>query len=196
MADTGARPFVCKDCGRAFSRQDSLLRHARLHNKNEYGLSPSSPPSSHSNVEATCTLQSAKGAGTAHIPWADRPYNTDTNSNRPPGGDSTPASVRNNADHGQQLDFDLIWPDAEDLFHTITSPEHASSWNMPLGALPLPAGLVNLGPLSPRSPDSFADGVSSIGSIPLGGSHSAVHGVSKMITGLVRDAGTNMCYQR
>ncbi|XP_033098472.1 zinc finger protein 184-like [Anneissia japonica] len=30
---TGARPFHCKDCGRAFSRKDSLLAHERRHRR-------------------------------------------------------------------------------------------------------------------------------------------------------------------
>lgn len=83
------------------------------------------------------------------------------------------------------LDFQLIWPDSEDLFHTIMSSDSTSQWQMPLGTLPFPPQLDQVTPTSFGSPSSFDERGSSFGSIPTGRGHQAVTGVSKMIASLV-----------
>ena len=81
------------------------------------------------------------------------------------------------------LDFQLIWPDSEELFQSIMSSDNTSQ--MPLGTLPFPQSLDQFTPTSLDSPNSFDDRGSAIKTIPNGGGHQAVHGVSKMITNLV-----------
>lgn len=83
------------------------------------------------------------------------------------------------------LDLQLIWPDAEDLFQTIMSSDNASQWQMPLGALPFPTQLNETTPMGFGSPSSFDERHSSTGFIPNGGGHQAVTGVSMMIASLV-----------
>lgn len=84
------------------------------------------------------------------------------------------------------LDFQLIWPDSEELFQSIMSSE--TTTQMPVGTLPFPQGLDQFTPTSLDSPTSFDDRGSAIKAIPNGGGHQAVHGVSKMISNLVRAA--------
>lgn len=82
------------------------------------------------------------------------------------------------------LDFQLIWPDSEELFQSIMSSDTTAQ--MPLGTIPFPQSLDQFTPSSLDSPNCFNDRGSAIKSIPSGGGHQAVHGVSKMITNLVR----------
>jgi hypothetical protein len=84
-----------------------------------------------------------------------------------------------------ELDFDLIWPDSENLFQTIMSSDTVSQWQVPLGSLLFPAADQPVCNNSFGSPSSFDDRVPSIDAIPSGGNHQAVHNVSKMITSLV-----------
>lgn len=84
------------------------------------------------------------------------------------------------------LDFQLIWPDSEDLFHSIMSSD--TSAQMPLGTLPFPQSLEQFTPTSLDSPNSFDDRGTAIKAIPNGGGHRAVHGVTKMITNLVNNS--------
>lgn len=84
-----------------------------------------------------------------------------------------------------ELDFELIWPDSEDLFQTIMSSDAVNQWQIPLGTLPFPAENYPASNSSFGSPGSFDDQVPSIGAIPSGGNYQAVHNVSKMITSLV-----------
>lgn len=83
------------------------------------------------------------------------------------------------------LDFQLIWPDSEELFQSIMSTDTTS--HMPVGTLPFPQGLEQFTPTSLDSPTSFDDRGSAIKAIPNGGGHQAVHGVSKMISNLVSE---------
>jgi hypothetical protein len=76
------------------------------------------------------------------------------------------------------LDSQLIWPDSEDLFHSIMSSDT-------VGTLPFPQTLDHFTPTSLVSPSSFDHRGSAIKAIPNGGGHQAVHGVSKMISNLV-----------
>lgn len=84
-----------------------------------------------------------------------------------------------------EVDFDLIWPDSEVLFQTIMSSDTANQWQMPLGTLPFPPSMHQSSNGTFGTTDSFHDRGSSIGAIPSGGSHRAVHDVSKMVTSLV-----------
>ena len=84
-----------------------------------------------------------------------------------------------------ELDFELIWPDSEDLFQTIMSSDAVNHWQIPLGTLPFPAENYAASNRSFGSPGSFDDRVASIGAIPSSGNHQAMQNVSKMITSLV-----------
>jgi hypothetical protein len=91
-----------------------------------------------------------------------------------------------------EIGFDLIWPDSEALFQTIMSMDTANQWQMPLGTLPFLPGVQQAGSDSCennsnkfKSPDSFDDRGPAISAIPSGGSHRAVHDVSKMVSNLV-----------
>ena len=98
----------------------------------------------------------------------------DPNASNPAGPHNNPVTA--------DLDFDLVWPDSEDLFETLMSSESANQWQLPLGAFPLSTGAssTSFGPTS----SSFDKGPS-IGAIPSGESHQAVHNVSEMVTALV-----------
>ena len=82
------------------------------------------------------------------------------------------------------LDFQLIWPDSEELFESIMSTD--TTTHMPLCTLEFTQGIDRLTPTSLDSPTSFDDRGSAIKATPNGGGHQAVHGVSKMISNLVR----------
>lgn len=81
------------------------------------------------------------------------------------------------------LDFQLIWPDSEELFQSIMSTDTTS--HIPVGTLPFPQGIDRFTPTSLDSPTSVDDRGSAIKAIPNGGGHQAVYGVSKMISNLV-----------
>ena len=100
----------------------------------------------------------------------------------PPEPSAPNSGVVQNGPLSAELDFDLVWPDSEDLFETLMSSESASQWQVPLGSLPIStrASSVSFGPAS----SSFDKGPS-IGAIPSGESHQAVHNVSEMVTALV-----------
>ena len=82
------------------------------------------------------------------------------------------------------LDFQLMWPDSEDLFQSIMSSDN-NTQQMPLGTLPFPQTVDQFTPTSLDSPSSFDDRGSAIKAIPSSGGHQAVYGVSKMISNLV-----------
>lgn len=80
------------------------------------------------------------------------------------------------------LDFQLIWPDSEDLFQTLMSADPTA--HTPLGTLPLPSDFCPSFTANPFNKEQRPSGET----IPFGGGHMAVHGVSKMISNLVRSA--------
>jgi hypothetical protein len=91
-----------------------------------------------------------------------------------------------------EIGSDLIWPDSETLFQTIMSMDTANQWQMPLGTLPFLPGSQQAGSdicdtssNNFKSPDSFDDRGPAISAIPSGGSHRALHDVSKMVSNLV-----------
>ncbi|KAG9626900.1 C2H2 type zinc finger domain protein, partial [Aureobasidium melanogenum] len=177
---TGVRPFTCKECNRAFSRQDSLARHEKLHLRRE-SMKCASP--------ATSAYTPAKSHALQHLLAADDEI--DTRNYVPPSDPGTTQtwqepSYRVEPDmmdmNCADLDFQLIWPDSEELFQSIMSTDTTS--HMPVGTLPFPQGLEQFTPTSLDSPTSFDDRGSAIKAIPNGGGHQAVHGVSKMISNL------------
>lgn len=82
------------------------------------------------------------------------------------------------------LDFDLMWPDSEDLFETLLATETANQWQMPLTALPISSKSLYTSNNAFASPNAFREQEPSIGQIPSGESHKAVHNVSNMVTTL------------
>jgi hypothetical protein len=99
--------------------------------------------------------------------------------------ESTAGMVIHDMPPSADLDFELMWPDSELLFQTIISSETANQWQMPLGTLPLTPDVHQTVADTFGTPSSFHEKASSIGAIPSGGSHRAVHDVSKMVTSLV-----------
>ncbi|KFY51015.1 hypothetical protein V496_09007 [Pseudogymnoascus sp. VKM F-4515 (FW-2607)] len=186
--DTGSRPFVCADCKRPFARQDALIRHERLHTRKEGAeyASPTSSAATQGQVapESMSQIVNAEVRRAAHSADSGTPEQTwieqqSMNSDVP---DMLQAS---------EIGSDLIWPDSETLFQTIMSMDMANQWPMPLGTLPFLPGGQHAGTdicenLSNnlKSPDSFDDRGPAISAIPSGGSHRAVHDVSKMVSNL------------
>lgn len=86
-----------------------------------------------------------------------------------------------------ELDFDLMWPDAEDLFETLLATEATNQWQMPLTTLPVSSRSIypSNNMFEQPSPGPFGDKGSPISPIPSGESHRAVHNVSEMVSSLV-----------
>lgn len=83
------------------------------------------------------------------------------------------------------MDFGLMWPDSEDLFQSIFANDLSlSSWQLPLGTLPLPAQTpFNNGFLVPQNGHLTGGTASnSAGAVPSGDNQHAVHGVSQMVS--------------
>lgn len=181
--DTGIRPFVCKRCQRSFTRQDSLARHEKLHlRKASAALNASSPRRASTPIHAGLPISPAQsisdGSSTSAAPPIDAT----------PGNDWTQQSVQDVTLDGfdtsaADLDFQLMWPDSENLFQTIMSSD-VNSWPMPLGLLPFP----------PHSDaGSLASFESPALSVPTGESQQAVQDVSQMITNLVSQKRIKGC---
>jgi hypothetical protein len=83
------------------------------------------------------------------------------------------------------VDFELIWPDSEDLLQTLFSSDVTNQWQIPLGTLPFSATPSSIETASFETPSSFDRRPVSIEAIPLGGNHQAVQDVSKMISSVV-----------
>ncbi|KAJ6169147.1 hypothetical protein N7497_001990 [Penicillium chrysogenum] len=173
---TGSKPYVCKECRRPFARQDALTRHEKLH---------------------TRAINAKNGSSEVHLP----PHPTSLNSL--PSWDTTSASTADPAstsatshswdeyhlgDHGSmhdvasELDFELVWPDSEDLFQSLMSSDTTDQWQMPLGTLPFPPVVQDMNGMSFGSPNLFDDHRSTVGAIPSGGGHQAVQDVTEMVT--------------
>jgi hypothetical protein len=131
-----------------------------------------------SRLKASMTLRSTT---IAVLPWHVLRCKTRPRPKRQPAATTGLQQVTPTA----ELDFELIWPDSEDLFQTIMSSDAVNHWQVPLGTLPFPAENYAASNSSFGSPSSFDDRVPSIGIIPSGGNHQAVQNVSKMITSLV-----------
>jgi hypothetical protein len=190
IVDTGFRPYQCKECQRAFSRQDSLARHERLHTrKNSHHYpSPPSPSSSlisHSSLTTALsplgvdivngnspTTKAASGGTQDYVPVSYEEQNS-------------PMTSIHNVPQSADLDVDLIWPDSEDLFESLTASENTNQWQMPFTTLPITSHALQVNNSAIGIPNTFRDKVPSIGNIPTGESHRAVHNVSEMATTLV-----------
>ncbi|KAA8571079.1 hypothetical protein EYC84_000434 [Monilinia fructicola] len=176
---TGSRPFVCKHCRRAFSRQDSLARHEKLHTRRErYPNYPSPPSSLNSQTSLPAMLPASDPNLQIETPKMQQGIMEDSGAGPHITGNTPPST--STAD----LDFELIWPDAEDLFENLMSSDSTNLWQMPIGTLPVPITTrshVNSGSFGILGP--FRE-KGSIGSIPVGESHKAVHNVSEMVTSL------------
>lgn len=175
--DTGAKPYVCRECNRSFSRQDSLARHEKLHARRRATRDAASPSPL---VDKPVTPESVQSIDPSEENGSE--FSSAARSVVPGSASTTthPPPVTQSVD----LDFDLIWPDSEDLFQTIMSSDAANQWQIPLGTLPFSASpSASEGPFG--TPRSFDHRPASIGSIPSGGNHQAVQDVSKMISNLV-----------
>jgi hypothetical protein len=181
--DTGARPFVCKECKRPFARQDALARHKKLHNRTGYSQCPS-PPTSHASRQSICSPSSSGQLGAPDNGSAVT-RGTETNPSAPVRCAHGPVELHNSA-LSTDMDFDLIWPDSEELLENLVSLDSSAQWQSTLGALPISFGGNGMGNNTFESSNSFHDKASSIGIIPSGESHQAVHNVSEMVTSLVR----------
>lgn len=168
---------MCKHCKRPFSRQDSLLRHERLHARLENTKSPPSGQSAPGPVTpeslSTAEVDAENHASPYVTVSAQVQDQSQMNGNFQQNSTST------------ELGFELMWPDSEYLFQTIMSPNTL--------AFPSDAPPSEFSVGTPSS--TFDERVPSIDSIPSGGNHKAVHDVSKMIASWVR-ASSNFANER
>jgi hypothetical protein len=172
---------VCKDCKRSFGRQDSLMRHEKLHTRKECGRY-ASPPSD--VVASTAMPESFQNLGVRnHI--GNALASAGTQDQALPEWQSATTAGLQHVTPPAELDLELIWPDSEDLFQTITSSDATNQWQIPLGTLPFPPESYPTSNVSFGTPSSFDDRAPSIGAIPSGGNHQAVHDVSNMVASLV-----------
>lgn len=81
---------------------------------------------------------------------------------------------------GLDLDFDLIWPDSENLLQSLIGPDSAE-WQMPLGSLPISHVEQKINGIAFGSPDTLEDRGLSVGAISSGGGHRAVQDVTNLI---------------
>lgn len=190
-ADTGSKPFQCTHCLRSFSRQDSLARHYKLHTRSGHATSNEFETNNTHDKNKPVTPESIDSASlhldndSVHPRAADHGQRL-LNDASPLENDPPPIPQV-----AADLDFDLIWPDSENLFQTIICPDITDQWQLPLGTLPFSA---SPGPseIAFGTPRSFDERPSSIGMIPSGGNTQAVHDVSKMISNLVGDTSLQM----
>ena len=173
--DTGARPFVCRQCKRSFSRQDSLMRHERIHTRKATSTINSASPNIESHPITPESLGSIENA-TSHGQVSSSPRAEAEEWHQ------DPAAIPDLSAQSGELNLDLIWPDSEDLFQTIMSVD--STRQHPVAAMTFPFDIVPQPSIGPSiSSGSLADPISAI---PSGGNQRAVQDLSKMISALVR----------
>lgn len=173
--DTGSKPFSCQQCHRQFSRQDSLARHAKLHQQN--ARTPSQNPAG-SGLASRSLLTSSR-------PALD--VSNSASSLSPDGATLTALSQTSPADPTLDsalelpldADMQLTWPDSEGLLQTILSSD-LSSWTMPLDILPFPQYSPVDGP-NAQHPAGFNEPHNP----SMDGGSLAVRHLSQMITSLV-----------
>lgn len=181
---TGARPFRCKECQRPFARQDSLARHEKLHNRKEPHQYPSPPSSLISQQTSIATSLSPMGIpeianeSSRSLPGISDQMSIAGDQNSIAGSAVTRTMQPPSAD----LDFDLMWPDSEDLFETLMATETTNQWQMPLTTLPISSKSLYTSNNAFASPNAFREQEPGVGQIPSGESHKAVHNVSNMVT--------------
>lgn len=155
------------------------MRHERLHSRTGSAMHTSSPPTPVSCAVMPENLQSfgvSNQSSVQCLPVQDH---------APRKRQAVTALGLQQVTPEAELNFDLIWPDSEDLFQTIMSSDAVNHWQLPLGTLPVSAESYPASNISFDSPSSFDDRPPSIGAIPSGGNHQAVHNVSNMIASLV-----------
>jgi len=146
-----------------------LIRHERLHARTENarftslpsGLAakPATPESLHNSDTGDNNSPSLACGSTLDQGHNDQDVAAATNIQK-----MTPLS---------DLDFELIWPDSEDLFQTIMSSNVSNQRQLPLGTLSfLPESYLSRN-TSTGSPSSFNDRPPSIGVVPSGGNYQA-----------------------
>ncbi|KAI1842427.1 hypothetical protein JX266_011322 [Neoarthrinium moseri] len=128
LNNTGDKPFVCPTCGRAFSRNDSLTRHVRIHGRT--GLEPIHRPYQQPTTQPQVSQQVVTPTsvnGASDFVGGDAFEQTLDHSNEARDDDS---SIVPAADYSftSPLSFDgsLAWPDAEQLLQTIVSSDWSS----------------------------------------------------------------------
>ena len=179
IEDTGSKPYVCNECFRPFARQDALTRHEKLHTR---ASNPNQGPKAPTPVSQSSSIE--------HFSSWD-PSNTSEIPPITPSASAQTMGVPRAPQHSElnhaasDLDFDLIWPDSENLFQSIMSSDTTDQWQMPLGTLPFPPLVQDVSGLTFGSPNSFDHRSPSIGTIPSGGSHEAVRDVTEMVTSSV-----------
>jgi hypothetical protein len=168
LIDTGAKPFQCKVCKRAFSRQDSLMRHERLHVRDQSNSSAAPP---------TPTIAS-------HPITPESLHSIDDSSSQVTAQYTSPVTAPVSGSPslllpGAEIGFELIWPDSEDLFQNIISADWAEQ-QVSIGFSDSPSvldpALETSNPASNRT--------EKIAQIPSGENQKAVQEVSNMISSL------------
>lgn len=119
----------------------------------------------------------------------------DDETDHPPGisveawvGDPASATNLQYTPPSAEGEFDLIWPDTEDLFQSIMSSDPINPWQMPLGTLPFVTGFDQVNNLScAQNSASYEPGLAldTTPSQNSSESHQAVQDVSQMVTTLV-----------
>jgi hypothetical protein len=174
--DTGIKPFVCKLCQRAFSRQDSLMRHERLHSRQSNATTTLTPPAGISlpTTPESLDIEQVSGNGGVHFSSTNERQHQQSSA----CASSSVADI-NMIVPSSDLNFDLIWPDSESLLQTIFSADLTTQQPLSAGTFPFETYSI----LTASSiPNSFSSRGEAIESIPSGGNHRAVHDVSKMIS--------------
>jgi hypothetical protein len=126
------------------------MRHERLHTRTETTIYTSPPP----NVTGVITpesFQNFAANNNSDAALACAPLQDPAPPKRQPAATTSLQQVTPTA----ELDFELIWPDSEDLFQTIMSSEAVNHWRVPLGTLPFPAENYAASNTSFGSPSSF-----------------------------------------
>lgn len=174
---------MCRECRRPFARQDSLARHQKLHKRREVGQHPTLPPS-YSFQQSIPSPLSSTGSS---IP-TDRTAAQQSPQDNYWGDQeecATSSSLGQDVPHSADLDFDLIWPDSEQLFESLMALDSTNPRQLPGGALPVSSLSHSLGNSTFGSTGSFHASNPLLGAVPSGESHQAVHNVSEMVTTLV-----------
>ncbi|KAJ6179693.1 hypothetical protein N7519_010154 [Penicillium mononematosum] len=193
-AVSGGKKLVCRVCQKAFSKAEHLRRHERCQCRRPFARQDAL--TRHEKLHARA-INAKNGSSEVHLP----PHPTSLNSL--PSWDTTSASTGDPAstsatshswdeshpgDHASmhnvasELDFELVWPDSEDLFQSLMSSDTTDQWQMPLGTLPFPPVVQDMNGMSFGSPNLFDDHRSTVGEIPSGGGHQAVQDVTEMVT--------------
>ncbi|KAF7719002.1 Zinc finger C2H2 type domain-containing protein [Penicillium ucsense] len=173
---TGSKPFACGECGRAFARQDALTRHEKLHRRNghaNHDPSTSSLPTPSASLDLKSSWYA--NASTSSDPIAAKSRSRD------PYAESEVETHQDMRNDISELDFDLIWPDTENLFQSIVATDEFDHWKMLSGTLPFPLIAQDINGASLGSPVSFNERGSPVGAIPYGGGHRAVQDVTELV---------------